>query len=207
MLRVGLTGGVACGKSTVAKMFAALGAEVVDADKIVHQLYEPGERVYDELVKCFGPEILRADNRIDRARLASAAFDGGRIQELNKIVHPAVVRRQEEWIYEVKSRQPQAVAMVEAALILEAGARNRFDKIVVVTCLPEQKVARYAARSGLPEAASREEVERRTRAQMPDQEKVRRADYLIDNSGSLETTRLQVERTYAELKALAISNL
>jgi dephospho-CoA kinase len=203
MLRVGLTGGVACGKSTVAKMFAALGAEVVDADQIVHQLYEPGEPVYHELVKCFGSEILRADNRIDRARLASAAFDGGRVQELNKIVHPAVVRRQEEWTYQVKSKQPQAVAMVEAALILEAGARDRFDKIVVVTCRPEQKVARYAARTGLPEAAAREEVERRTRAQMPDEEKVRRADYLIDNSGSVETTRLQVERTYAELKALA----
>src|SRR5262249_22645725 len=159
----------ACGKSMVAKIFASLGAEVVDADHIVHQLYEPGEPVYDELVKCFGPEILRADNRIDRARLAAAAFDGGRVQELNKIVHPAVIRRQEEWIYQVKSRQPQAVAIVEAALILEAGAKGRFDKIVVVTCRPEQKVARYAERTGFPEAVARQEVDRRTRTQMPDE--------------------------------------
>lgn len=203
MLRVGLTGGVACGKSTVANMFAGLGAEVVDADKIVHQLYQPGERVYDELVQRFGPEILRPDGQIDRSRLAAAAFDGGRVQELNKVVHPEVVRRQEQWMYEAGSKQPQAVAMVEAALILEAGAKGRFDKIVVVTCRPEQKVARYAGRTGLPEPAARAEVERRTRAQMPDEEKVRRADYLIDNSGSLEMTRQQVERTYAELKALA----
>jgi len=184
-------------------MFAALGAEVVDADKIVHQLYQPGEPVYDELVKCFGREILRPDGQIDRAQLAAAAFDGGRVQELNKIVHPAVGRKEQEWMHQVESRQPQAVAMVEATLILEAGARSRFDKIVVVTCRPEQKVARYAGRTGLPEHAAREEVERRARAQMPDEEKARRADYLIDNSGSIETTHMQVERTYAELKARA----
>jgi dephospho-CoA kinase len=203
MLRVGLTGGVACGKSTVAKMFAALGAEVVDADEIVHELYAQGEPVYNELVKRFGAEILRPDGEIDRTRLATAAFDGGRVEELNRIVHPAVVRRQEQWMYEVGSKQHQAIAMVEAALILEAGAKGRFDKIVVVTCRPEQKAARYAGRTGLPEPAARAEVDRRTQAQMPDDEKVRRADYIIDNSGSLEMTRQQVEKTYAELKALA----
>jgi dephospho-CoA kinase len=203
MLRVGLTGGVACGKSAVAKMFELLGAEVVDADKIVHELYRQGEPVYKALVKNFGDEILRPDGEIDRTRLAAAAFDDGRVQELNKIVHPAVIKRQEQWMHDVGSRQVHAVAMVEATLILEAGGKGRFDKIVVVTCRPEQKIERYAARSGLPEAAARTEVERRTRAQMPDDEKARRADYIIDNSGTLEMTRRQVERTYMELKALA----
>jgi len=184
-------------------MFAALGAEVVDADKIVHQLYQQGEPVYDELVRHFGQEILRPDGEIDRTQLAAAVFDGGRVQELNKIVHPAVIRRQEQWIHEVGSKQPRAVVMVEAALILEAGAKGRFDKIVVVTCRPEQKAARYAGRTGLPELAAQAEVDRRTRAQLPDEDKVRRADFLIDNSGSLEMTRQQVERTYAELKAQA----
>src|ERR1051326_5371819 len=96
-MRVGLTGGIACGKSTVAAIFAELGAKVVDADAIVHELYRPGEDVYQELISRFGQEIVRPDGEIDRARLAAAAFDGGRVGELNKIVHPAVIRRQQQW--------------------------------------------------------------------------------------------------------------
>lgn len=203
MLRVGLTGGIACGKSTVGKMFSDLGAHLIEADTIAHELYRPGEPVYKELVDKFGPEIIREDEEIDRARLASIAFDGGRVEELNKIVHPAVIRRQEQWMRQIGGKEPYAVAMVEAALILEAGARGRFDKIIVVTCKPEQKVTRYAQRLGIPESAARGEVERRSKAQLSDDEKVRRADFVIDNSGSLELTRQQVERIYAELKMLA----
>lgn len=203
MLRVGLTGGIACGKSTVGKLFSDLGAHVIEADTIAHELYLPGGPVYAELIDKFGAGIVTPTGEIDRSRLASIAFDGGRIEELNKIVHPAVLKRQEQWIQQVGNKDPYAVAMVEAALILEAGARSRFDKIIVVTCRPQQKVTRYANRSGIPEAAARAEVERRSKAQMTDDEKVRRADFVIDNSGPVELTRQQVERIYSELKMMA----
>jgi dephospho-CoA kinase len=203
MLRVGLTGGISCGKSTVGKMFSDMGAHLIEADTIAHELYRPGEPVYKELVEKFGPEIIRPDGEIDRAVLATAAFDGGRVEELNKIVHPAVIKRQEQWMYQIGEKEPYAVAMVEAALILEAGVRSRFDTIIVVTCRPEQKASRYALRAGIPESAARIEVERRSKAQMNDEEKVRRADFVVDNSGPIELTRHQVERIYAELRVLA----
>jgi len=204
-IKIGLTGGVACGKSTVAKMFAELGARVIDADKIVHELYRKGEPVHDELVKRFGKDILGADGEIDRRRLAAMAFEGGRVQELNSIVHPAVGVRQQQWLQEVAAGQPDAIAVVEATLTLEAGGKARFDKIVVVTCLPDQKIARYANRAGIAEAEARAEVERRSKAQWSDEEKARLADYVIDNSGALDQTRRQVERIYTELRAVAPS--
>jgi dephospho-CoA kinase len=204
VLRVGLTGGLACGKSVVAKMFAAMGAHIIYADTIAHELYRPGQPVYQELVKRFGPLIVQEDGEINRPRLATLAFSEGKVEELNKIVHPAVIRRQEQLIYEISAREPNAVIVVEAALIFEAGARNKFEKMIVVTCRPEQKITRYAERAGIAEAAAREEVERRSKAQLPDEEKIRRADYVVDNSGKLERTRQQVERIYAELKVLAI---
>ncbi|HEX2330471.1 MAG TPA: dephospho-CoA kinase [Candidatus Angelobacter sp.] len=203
MVRVGLTGGIACGKSTVGKMLSDMGAHVIEADTIAHELYRPGEPVYQELIEKFGNEILRPDGEIDRQRLAAMAFDGGRVEELNRIVHPAVLKRQEQWMFQIGNKDPYSVVVVEAALIVEAGARGRFDKLIVVTCKPEQKVARYAQRVGMPESAARAEVERRSKAQLTDDEKVRRADYVIDNSGPLELTRNQLERIYAELKVLA----
>ena len=203
MIRIGLTGGIACGKSTVAAIFAELGAKVVDADAIVHQLYRPGEEIYQELISRFGQEIVTANGEIDRARLAAAAFDGGRVDELNKIVHPAVLRRQEQWMREAGANGPNEIVIVEAALILEAGARERFDKIVVVTCKPEQKVARLASRAGISESQARAEVERRTRVQLSDEEKMSRADFVVDNSGPLAATRRQVEEIFAGLKAPA----
>ena len=203
MLRVGLTGGVACGKSTVARMFADLGARITDADTIAHELYRPGQDVYQLLVKRFGPEIVKPDGELDRAKLAAAAFDGRRVEELNRIVHPAVIRQQERWMREIGVKDPYAVALVEAALIFEAGAKERFDKIIVVTCRPEQKTARFSQRTGMSEADAQADVERRNKAQMPDEEKARRADFVIDNSGPVDLTRHQVERIYAELKVLA----
>ncbi|HET6933421.1 MAG TPA: dephospho-CoA kinase [Candidatus Angelobacter sp.] len=203
MLRVGLTGGIACGKTTVGRMFSEMGAHVIEADTIAHELYRPGEPIYKQLVEKFGADIVRPDGEIDRPRLAAAAFDGGRVEELNKIVHPGVIKRQEQWMYQLGTREPYAVAMVEAALILEAGARDRFDKIIVVTCRPEQKVARYAHRASMPESLARAEVERRGKAQLSDDEKSHRADYVIDNSGPLEVTHHQVERIFSELKVLA----
>lgn len=203
MIHVGLTGGVACGKSTVARMFADLGAEVIDADKIVHDLYRRGEPVYQQLIEKFGTGILSGDGEIDRGRLAALAFDGGHVQELNRIVHPAVGQKQREWIAEAARRQPNGIAMVEATLTLEAGGKSRYDKIIVVTCLPQQKVLRYAMRSRSGEAIAQAEVERRSKVQMSDAEKAALADYVIDNSGTLEETRHQVENIYNELMALS----
>lgn len=205
MVRVGLTGGIACGKSTVAKMLEEMGARLIHADDVAHQLYVPGQPVYQEIVKQFGPEIVKPDGEIDRARLGAIAFGQGRIEELNRIVHPAVIRRQEQLMNEIATREPNAVVVVEAALIYEAGVNGRFSRVMVVTCTPEQKVARFAQRTGIGEAAARAEVERRSRAQLPDVEKIRRADFVIDNSSSLERTRQQVARIYSELKMMALS--
>jgi dephospho-CoA kinase len=203
VLRVGLTGGIACGKSAVAKMFADLGARVIQSDTIAHELYRPGEPVYQEVVKRFGRDIVKPDGAIDRSKLAAVVFGQGRVDELNRIVHPAVIQHQGKWIFELAAKEPDAVAMVEAALIFEAKTNSRFEKMIVVTCKPEQKVQRFAQRAGVTVAAARVEVERRAKAQLPDEEKAKRADYVIDNSGSLDRTRHQVERIYAELKALA----
>jgi dephospho-CoA kinase len=202
MLKVGLTGGTASGKSVVGEMFAALGAHVIQADAIAHQLMQPGEAVYQDVVQHFGSEILNPDSSVNRARLAEAAFGNARIEELNHIVHPAVLKRQEEWMAEIGQRDPQAIAMVEAALILEAGAAHQFERLVVVTCSPEQRVQRWAARVGVDEETARKEVARRMAAQFPDEEKIKAANYVIDNSGSLDRTRGRVKEIYTELKTL-----
>ena len=207
MLRVGLTGGVACGKTTVARMFARRGARVVYADEIARELMQPGQAVYDEVVGSFGRGILEPEGAINRARLAQLVFDQKRprVAELNRIVHPAVIARQAEWLAEVERREPGAVTMVEAALLLEAGVRDRFDRIVVVTCTPEQKAERFARRTGMEQdlGAARAEVERRSAAQISDDEKARSAYFVISNAGSLEETEAQVERVWAELSDLA----
>jgi dephospho-CoA kinase len=203
LLRVGLTGGLACGKSTVATIFRELGARVIDADRIAHELMAPGSEVYRDIVQRFGPHIVNADGTINRRHLAEAAFGGGRIQELNRIVHPPVIARQEEWLRQMEQSEPHAVAVVEAALLLEAGVGRRFDKIVVVTCHPEQKGSRFAQRQRLDLATAEAEVKRRQAAQWPDQEKAAAADYIIDNSKSVEDLRAQTARVYSDLKALA----
>ena len=204
MLKVGLTGGIAAGKSVVGEMFAAQGAHVIQADQISHQLMQPGQAVYQEVVHHFGAGILDPDGTVNRGRLGELAFGGpnrpSRIQELNQIVHPAVVRRQEEWMAELGRRDPHAIALVEAALILEAGMAGGFDRLVVVTCRPEQRIERWAQRLKVDQETARREVARRMAAQLPDEEKIKAADYVIDNSGSLDETSRQVREIYAELK-------
>jgi dephospho-CoA kinase len=203
LLKVGLTGGIASGKSVVGEMLVALGAHLIQADAIAHELMQPGQEVYREVVHHFGAGILNADGTVNRARLAEAAFGGGgkpsRIQELNHIVHPVVVRRQEEWMEEVGRREPHAIAIVEAALILEAGAATQFDRLVVVTCRPEQRIQRWALRVQVDLETARREVTRRMAAQLPDEEKIKAADYVIDNSGSLDATRKTAEEVYRQL--------
>ena len=209
MLKVGLTGGIAVGKSVVGEMFVALGAHLVQADRIAHWLMQPGEAVYNEVVRHFGREILNPDGSINRAKLAEAAFgpaseDEGkrasRIDELNRIVHPVVIRSQDEWMHAIGMQDPHAVAIVEAALLLEAGAAKRFDRLIVVTCTEDQRVARFAARQKMDLESARKEVVRRMAAQLPDEEKIKAADYVIDNSGSLDHTREQARKIWEKLR-------
>jgi dephospho-CoA kinase len=210
MLKVGLTGGIASGKSAVGEMFVVLGARLVQADRIAHELMLPGQPVYNDVVRHFGGGILNRDLSVNRAKLAAAAFGSAtpdapaatsRIQELNRIVHPAVLRSQEEWMEEMGRQDPRAIAIVEAALILEAGAAKRFDRLIVVTCSDDQRIARFAARQKLDLDAARKEVERRMAAQLPEAEKIKAADYVIDNSGSLDQTREQVRQVWEKLRS------
>ncbi len=209
MLKVGLTGGIAAGKSVVGEMFVALGAHLVQADRIAHSLMQPGEAVYNEVVRHFGREILNPDGSVNRAKLAEVAFAppsdaegerASRIEELNRIVHPVVIRSQDAWMEEMGRQDPRAVAIVEAALILEAGAGERFDCLIVVTSSAEQRVARFAARQKIDLDTARKEVMRRMAAQMPDEDKIKAADYVIDNSGSLDQTREQVRQVWQKLQ-------
>jgi dephospho-CoA kinase len=208
LLKVGLTGGIASGKSAVGKMFAKLGAQVIQSDAVAHGLMQPGQPVYEEVLRHFGREILNADGGINRPRLAEAAFGTStgtspRFKELNEIVHPAVIEHENQWMVEIGRRNPNAIAMVEAALILEASAAGRFDKLVVVTCQPEQRVVRFARRLGISEDAARAEVSRRMAAQIPDEEKIEAADFVIDNSGSLDATERQVQPVFDALRQSA----
>jgi dephospho-CoA kinase len=225
MLKVGLTGAIASGKSVVGEMFVALGAHLVQADRIAHSLMQPGEAVYNEVVRHFGRDILKPDGSINRSKLAELAFGANpvssnsgaaspgsatpvssqpaRVEELNRIVHPAVLRSQKEWMDAIGGHNPQAVAIVEAALILEAGAAKQFDRLIVVKCNEEQRMARFAARQKLNLAAARKEVARRMAAQLPEAEKIRAADDVIDNSATLDQTRAQVREVWETLRAAA----
>jgi dephospho-CoA kinase len=206
LLKVGLTGGIASGKSVVGEMFVKLGAHVILADAIAHWLMQPGRPVHDEVVRRFGREVLNPDGSINRSRLAEIAFGvtgsatPPRVKELNAIVHPAVVAHENEWMEDIGRRDLRAIAIVEAALIFEAGVADRFDRLIVVTCSPEQRVQRFARRIGISEEAARAEVARRMAAQLPDEEKIKAADFVIDNSGSLDATEKQVEWVFASLR-------
>lgn len=206
MIRVGLTGGLGCGKTTVGNMMVELGAHMVQADAIAHDLMSPGKPVFDAVVKHFGREIVQADGTLDRKKLAEQAFGKGRVAELNAIVHPAVIEQQNIWIDEIARREPEAIVVVEAALILEAGVKGRFDKLVVVTCDEAAKVERFARRvagtaAGEAELeAARAEARRRNAAQIPDAEKIKVADHVVDNSGTLEETRRQVASMMEKLR-------
>lgn len=199
MLKVGLTGGMASGKTTVLAIFASLGAHTLRADAVAHQLMVPGEPLYEPILAAFGRSILAPDGTIARPKLAAAAFPA-RIAELNAVVHPAVVEFENRWMREVGAIDPKAVAICEAALLIEAGGLSRYDKLVVVTCTLEQKIARLAARSGFTPAEARHELERRMAVQMPEEEKARLADFVIDNSGSREDLAQRVSQIWQKLR-------
>ncbi len=191
LLRVGLTGGIASGKSTVRELLAALGCHTIDADKLVHELYEPGRAGHAVLVATYGEQILRDDRTIDRPKLASIAFSGpSEAKKLNALIHPIVIAETEERL----ARIGDGIAVVEATLMIESGGRNRYDRILIVDVVPEVQIERGIAR-GLP----REEVLRRIANQIPREERLRYADYVIDNSGDREHLEQETRRVYERL--------
>jgi dephospho-CoA kinase len=209
MLRVGLTGGLGSGKTTVAAMFESLGAAVISADQLGRQLMQPGQTVYAAIVEAFGPAVVREDASLDRNALARLAFQQNQADVLNHIVHPAVIAAEEDWMRGVFTADPKRVAMVESALIFEVerwgtapGWLERFDKVILVTVPDEMKIARFVARNGNKPGAE-QDARARLAAQIPDREKISRCEYVIDNSGSPENTRMAVERIYRELVRLA----
>jgi len=199
MLRVGLTGGIGCGKSVVAAMLREQGFLVLDADTLAHQLVEPGQPAYDDVLQEFGKGVCDASGKVDRAKLAAIVFaEPAKLARLNQIVHPRVAEAQERQFTEWQRTHPRGVAVVEAALLVEAGAHNRLDRLVVVWCRPEQQIERLLERG-----MSAEEAQRRIASQMPLEEKRRLAEFQIDCSGTIEDTRQQVERLAAQLRQLA----
>lgn len=196
MLRVGLTGGIGCGKSSVAAMLRELECRVIEADPLAHRLTEPGQPAYEEVVRYFGRQVLRADQSLDRAKLAEIVFaDYAKLYVLNEIVHPRVIAAVEQEFAELDRPGGPDVAVVEAALLVEANYRERLDRLVVVWCYPEQQLERLRQLGITREAALR-----RIESQMPVEEKRRAADDQIDNTGTLEATRKQVEALVARLK-------
>ncbi len=199
MLHVGLTGGIACGKSAVAAMMRQLGCVVLEADSIAHRLIEPGQPAYDEIIREFGEQVRAADGRIDRKKLAAIVFaEPAKLERLNRIVHPRVVEALDRDLANLARAQPGAVVVVEAALLIEASYHERLDRLVVVWCEPEQQIERLVTRG-----MTRELAEQRIAAQMQLDQKRRMADEEIDCSGSLEETWRQVESLVAKLKQLA----
>ena len=196
MKRLGITGGIASGKSVVAEMLRELGFRVIDADALGHTVIEPGTRAYDEIVREFGTGFVGADGRIDRRKLGAIVFaDRGKLERLNAIVHPRVEEEMVRLFAEWEKSGVADAAFVEAALLVEAGYQKNLDGLVVAWCRPEQQMERLLAR-GLSEIEAR----RRVAAQMPAEEKLKYATVKIDCSGSLEATRRQVEELAEKLR-------
>jgi dephospho-CoA kinase len=196
MLKIGLTGGIATGKSYVLEILRELGCEVLDADYVAHEVIERGQPAYQEIIDHFGEAIVGPDGRIDRAKLGVIVFnDRSEREKLNSIVHPKVFQYQARWFEEVMRKNPSAIAVVDAALMIETGSYRRFDKLIVVYCAPELQLERLMKRSNL----RREDALARISAQMPSAEKLKYADYSIDTSNGFEDTRRQVEAIYRNL--------
>jgi dephospho-CoA kinase len=226
MLRVGLTGGLGSGKSTAARLFAALGAHVLQSDAIGRELMEPGQPVYAAIADHFGSGVVQPDGRLNRVALAKIAFDDGRVEELNAIVHPAVIARQAALSETIFQQDRRAIVMIESALIFETkhgetnygGSQaterprwhNRFDRIILVTAPEEVKIARFVARAAAGKALTTEqqaklEAEARSRLaqQIPDEQKSALCDYVLTNGGPLTELEWQVDQLWPILKVAA----
>ena len=196
MLKVGLTGSIAVGKSFVVSVLAELGCITFDADKVAHSVMEPGRPAHQDIVREFGEAMLSKDGSIDRQKLGEVVFaDDGRRKRLNAIVHPRVIEEQNALLQAAEARNPDGIAIIDAALMIESGGYKRFEKLIVVHCDRVTQIERLMHRNQIP----REDAERRIAAQMSSEEKLRYADYAIDTSGTFESTRERVVAVYEEL--------
>ncbi len=199
MLKVGLTGSIAVGKSYVCEVLSELGAHVLDADRTARDVVKPGTKGLRAIVDEFGPEIVTGTGELDRPKMASIVFaDESKRQLLNSIVHPLVIEAQNEWIAAREAEDPDGIAVIDAALMIESGGYRRFDKVIVVWCDSGVQLDRLKNRDGFDDA----EALRRIKSQMPQEEKKRFADYLIDTSDGFETTRQRTIDVFDELRRL-----
>jgi len=195
-LRVGLTGGLACGKSFVGKTLESLGAHLIHADDLGHQALAPDGEAYAPVIQEFGREILDPDGRIDRRRLAALVFGNPeRLKKLNTIVHPAVHRLQLELERQIRAADPQTMIVVEAAILIEIGSYKNYDRIILVTCDEQQQIQRAISRDG----GTLEDVKARLSRQLPLDAKRKFANYIIDTSGTKEDTVRQTQEVYEKL--------
>jgi dephospho-CoA kinase len=199
MLKVGLTGGLACGKTFVGEALAALGCHVLQADQLGHQVLLPGGEAYAPVVREFGPGILAENGDIDRRALAEQVFSSSeRLALLNSLVHPPVLRQEDAWLDRVAACDPRGIAVIEAAILIEIGVHRRFDKLIVVVCEEEQQIERSMKRDGV----ERERVRTRLSRQMPLSEKRKFADFIVDTSGTKEETLRQARAVYDSLRRI-----
>ena len=199
MLRIGLTGSIGVGKSFVAGVLAELGCQVIDADQTAREVVEPGSPGLLAVAAKFGRGVIRADGTLDRERLGSLVFaDEEKRRMLNSILHPYIIARQDELLREWETKDPNDIAVVDAALMIESGGYKRFDKLIVVHCISVEQFKRIMIRDNL----SRAEAEERIRAQLPQEEKKSYADYLIDTSDGFEAARKRTAEVYRELRKL-----
>ena len=198
MILVGLTGGIATGKSTVADLFRRFGAAVIDADQLARDVVQPGKPAWREIVKCFGQRVLLPDRTIDRPALGSIVFRNRRkLRRLERIIHPRVAREQQRSARRIARRTPNAIIIYEVPLLFEAGVNTRVDKIIVVTADRETQVARLKQRNGL----TRRQAFQRIRSQMPLAEKARRADIVLDGTKSKSLLSREIRRLVRDLRA------
>ncbi len=194
---IGLTGGIASGKSMVSRILRSLGAHIVDADMIARELVKPGLPAWKEIVEKFGRDILLADNNINRPLLGQIIFqDPEKRKVLNDILHPRILEEAKRQIQELAKKHPRDIIVFDAALLIELGAHQLVDKVILVYIPVEKQVERLMKRDGL----TREEALQRINAQMPGEEKKRFADYIIDTSGSEEDVRKQTEKIFSEIR-------
>ena len=197
MLKVGLTGGLATGKTYVASLLEKLGCYVIHADRLGHEVLLPGGEAYDDVVAEFGSEVVAADGTIDRKTLGSVVFSKlDRLEVLNALVHPHVFRRQNEFFDTVAQRDAHAVVVSEAAIMIETGSYKRYDRLILTVCPPDVQIQRYVERENATEDEARERLAR----QMPLDDKKEFADYIIDTSGTKGETERQVREIYLQLK-------
>jgi dephospho-CoA kinase len=199
VLKVGLTGSIAVGKSYVCEVFRELGAFVLDADQTAREVVARGSKGLALIIEKFGAEVLTETGELDRARMGAIVFaDERKRQLLNSIVHPLVIEAQNDWLAERERENERGIAVIDAALMIESGGYKRFTKLIVVWCEPEIQLQRLMLRNNLSE----EEARKRIRAQMPQEEKKRYADFLIETSAGFEETRRQTIEVFEQLKLL-----